>query len=481
MVGTRSKKDEKNVNAEVKMKDFLGDEGRSYINSCIKVEIVQDKKTIETASGFFIYGNFIVTNHHVVSERKDKRQKIVVSNKLIPQTDVDVLYSDPVLDLAVLWSPKLKLSSEIKPIPLSKVNLKSGQEMFTFGFPAAYSGQSALMNMGYVSGEREGNSHNIPNRAILNCSFNYGNSGGPILAKTQDNGFILVSVVCKKHIKDFLPIKDKIALETSFEKIISAMETYAQLGISEGICASDIIHFLDDLLKVIMNTQFEQCHVNARILAKYLSILSPSSILTGTTPADLKPAAAAESRQQPAAKDYTAVPAVSSPKSSLASLMASSKSPVFSSDSTLSTVSTMQNIHRQAAANLMTVEGVPSLLDEITKTAEKDAKPLIKEIDTYLGKKQPSEQQEEAKQLLSELSGYRAMHSGEREGLMYSKVSSYIQDTYSLTSHAEAIELDYDLTIFPKKARLMPKLLSTLATSNAALEEDMKISQRSTK
>ena len=175
---------------------------------------------VSYGSGFIIEDGTIVTNKHVIEDDlcETVRKRIYISNKVIDGVYVPckVLDEDPLNDLALLKCSKLFWNkiSEIRPLQLSNEPLLTGQEVFCFGYPTHYPGKKALFVEGRVSGEIE--KLYRPQLAIINCSLNSGNSGGPVLRR-KDGQLRVVAVVKERHIRHFLTpevieemVKDKM-------------------------------------------------------------------------------------------------------------------------------------------------------------------------------------------------------------------------------------------------------------------------------
>ncbi|PFX30544.1 uncharacterized protein LOC111323487 [Stylophora pistillata] len=194
-----------------KMKEVVDEERKSikeeYEEAIAHVEI-------EHGSGFIISDLFILTNKHVIQTHLDNKDSsaICFSNSAIGELHCEVAHSDPSKDLALLYCPDLNLQeSGICALQLSTQPLLPGMQIFSFGYPMSHTEKTALFVTGNVSGsKRTLSGHSM---AVLNCSLNSGNSGGPVL--TWVGGKVrVVGIATQKHIKRILtPDERKAILE----------------------------------------------------------------------------------------------------------------------------------------------------------------------------------------------------------------------------------------------------------------------------
>ena len=177
------------------------DEQREHILS--EYKIATTNAEIEHGSGFIISDHFILTNRHVIETcLYQKGFEIRISNATIGELHCEVVHSDPGKDLALLYCPDLNLhQSGISPLQLSTQLLLPGMQIFSFGYPMSHTEETALFVNGNVSGSKR-NLFNHP-MAVLNCSLNSGNSGGPVLSWV-DGEVRVVGVATQKHFKEIL-------------------------------------------------------------------------------------------------------------------------------------------------------------------------------------------------------------------------------------------------------------------------------------
>ena len=186
---------------------------REYIEATAKIEI-------DHGSGFAIHDHFVITNKHVIEDAVyDKTKKVCISNAAIGELPCEVAEYDAGKDLALLYCQDLDLKQNgICSLQLSNQSLTPGMQIFCFGYPISHTGETALFVNGYVSGSKKTYSgHTI---AVLNCSLNSGNSGGPVL-RWVNGDLKVVGVATQKHIKDILTLQER----TRIEKIRKSLET----------------------------------------------------------------------------------------------------------------------------------------------------------------------------------------------------------------------------------------------------------------
>ena len=208
---------------------------------------------IEHGSGFIIHDHFVITNKHVIEDalndqtkqfnteihryaqseteqrvkdvlndttkENDDTNKIRISNAVIGELPCEVVHHDPGKDLALLYCRELNLrESGICPLQLSNHSLLPGMQILAFGFPMSHTEETALFVTGHVSGsKRTLSGHTL---AVLNCSLNSGNSGGPILCWNKGQ-LIVVGVATQKHFKEILTLQER----EKIEKIRKSLQT----------------------------------------------------------------------------------------------------------------------------------------------------------------------------------------------------------------------------------------------------------------
>ena len=191
-------------------------------------EIATTNVEIEHGSGFVISDHFILTNRHVIETcLYQKGFEIHISNAAIGELHCEVVHSDPGKDLALLYCPDLNShQSGISPLQLSTQSLLPGMQIFSFGYPMSHTEETALFVNGNVSGsKRILFNHSM---AVLNCSLNSGNSGGPVLSWV-DGEVRVVGIATQKHFKEILTL-DEI---NTIEDIRESLQTHTISDVQE--------------------------------------------------------------------------------------------------------------------------------------------------------------------------------------------------------------------------------------------------------
>jgi len=125
-------------------------------------------------TGWAIEGNYIVTNHHVVTDSKDIT--LIFSNG--QSTSATVELKDEYNDIAVLKVANPSLLPP--PIALSKGQSGLGVEVFTIGFPHPdLMGSKPKLTTGHVSATS--GMRDDPRMYQISVPLQSGNSGGPLL------------------------------------------------------------------------------------------------------------------------------------------------------------------------------------------------------------------------------------------------------------------------------------------------------------
>ena len=153
--------------------------------------------------------------------------EIRISNAAIGELHCEVAHSDLGKDLALLYCPDLNLQeSGICPLQLSTQPLLPGMQIFSFGYPMSHTEETALFVNGNVSGsKRKLFNHSM---AVLNCSLNSGNSGGPVLSWV-DGELRVVGIATQKHFKEILTL-DEI---NTIEDIRESLQTHTISDVQE--------------------------------------------------------------------------------------------------------------------------------------------------------------------------------------------------------------------------------------------------------
>ncbi|XP_068727978.1 uncharacterized protein [Montipora capricornis] len=216
----------------------LGDlfqEGKYESNMEARAEITEEyneasqKVEIEHGSGIIVHEHFVVTNKHVIEDvMNDTSKEVSIFNAAIGECSCEVVHYDAHKDLALLCSKDgLKLEEKkISPLQLSSQSLLPGMQIFAFGFPMSHTGETALFVTGHVSGSKK--NYSGQTFAVLNCSLNGGNSGGPILCWVKGQ-LKVVGVAMQKHFKEILTLEERLKIE----KIRESFQTSTICGVSD--------------------------------------------------------------------------------------------------------------------------------------------------------------------------------------------------------------------------------------------------------
>ena len=200
--------DKKHITDELKRKI---EENRASIDCEYKEATAINE--IEHGSGFIIQDHFVLTNRHVIETYLDDEHsyEIRFSNESISELSCKVAHVDPGKDLALLYCPDLNLQeSGICPLHLSTQPLLPGMQIFSFGYPMSHTEDTALFVSGNVSGSKRTPSGH--SKAVLNCSLNSGNSGGPVLSWV-DGEVRVVGIATQKHFKEILTLDEMNTIE----------------------------------------------------------------------------------------------------------------------------------------------------------------------------------------------------------------------------------------------------------------------------
>ena len=202
------------------------DEQREHILS--EYKIATTNVEIEHGSGFVISDHFILTNRHVIETcLYQKGFEIRISNAAIGELHCEVVHSDPGKDLALLYCPDLNShQSRISPLQLSTQPLLPGMQIFSFGYPMSHTEETALFVNGNVSGSKRTLSGH--SKAVLNCSLNSGNSGGPVLSWV-DGEVRVVGIATQKHFKEILTLEEM----NTIENIRKSLQTQVITDVTE--------------------------------------------------------------------------------------------------------------------------------------------------------------------------------------------------------------------------------------------------------
>ena len=179
-------------------------------------------------SGFFVGGNQIATNFHVIAEAASGTAKLV--EKPTPYTIEGIIATDEENDLAIL---EVRMSG-IQPLPLGDSDtVKIGQTVYAVGNPKGRKGTfspGAISNLSKKNGKK---------RLQMTAPISPGSSGGPVLNRkgevigvsfaTIEDGQNLNFAIPSNYLKELLARSGPAKPFPQSEQSISA-ETYLNLG-----------------------------------------------------------------------------------------------------------------------------------------------------------------------------------------------------------------------------------------------------------
>lgn len=170
-------------------------------------------------SGFVASPDYVVTNAHVVAGTST-----VSLDTMIGTRSAEVVFYDPNLDIAVLYSPDLGLD----PLPWASTPLDTGDEAIVMGFPQSgpFNASSArvrerIMITGsniYANGQHEREAYSVRG------SIQSGNSGGPMTNEMgevvgvvfgaaidgSDTGYVLTAEEVQERIGDITSLTQPV-------------------------------------------------------------------------------------------------------------------------------------------------------------------------------------------------------------------------------------------------------------------------------
>jgi S1-C subfamily serine protease len=233
-------------------------ESKRVIKSVLMLECPKDHMK---GTGFVLSGGGIITtNSHVVGSCS--AQDLVGKSSVADDVKFVDMKTDPNRDLALLCPSKpLPFSLELNGDENSLVET----EVETWGYPLSHDGPDPLLSRGYVAGytmgkDSNGQPTNPPVRhLIVNGAINLGNSGGPLIDRT--NGKVIGIVVQKwtlgsaftpkiidglQHSKTAtlggLPVSNEAALAIALKEIYLD----SQMMIGEAISVSELNAFINE-------------------------------------------------------------------------------------------------------------------------------------------------------------------------------------------------------------------------------------------
>ena len=137
-------------------------------------------------------GNVLSANHVIEPcLKKNGGLKLAASDRSVSL--VAVLISDAALDLALLKPDTGFVKNPLAIASSDKFTM--GAQVTSWGFPSGYSGDVALLTVGYLAGVVSDESNSSIRRWVINAAINRGNSGGPLLETDTPS---IIGVVIQK-------------------------------------------------------------------------------------------------------------------------------------------------------------------------------------------------------------------------------------------------------------------------------------------
>ncbi len=200
--------------------------------------VVQIATPSNTGTGFYLYNyNVLITNEHVVRDNR----KVVVDGLGVERQLVDVLYVDPLHDLAFLAVPS---NHTLGKVELSDQRLKEGNEVLAIGHPFGFKFTTTggiVSSLTYMMNEVEYIQHD--------AALNPGNSGGPLVG--LDEGVVGVNTFI---IKD----GNNVGFSLPVTYIRDSLNEFSRHGLPSVRCNS--------CLKIVVEQDDPYCpHCGSRI------------------------------------------------------------------------------------------------------------------------------------------------------------------------------------------------------------------------
>lgn len=240
----------------------------------VKVTIIGVKKpsgqqgivsedVIEYGTGFIVdmrffrdprlkpYYDYIITCKHVIEAvlgEQNKGNEVRIWNEIFDDLPCTVVAEDGLRDLALLCCRDLKLNkSNIPRFELSCDVPKTGQSIFSFGYPITSTGESAFFSKGYVAATRKPWGELNPIFLVLDSpGTSHGCSGGPVMQWIK--GEIKVVAALKEKLKkDILPVEE-------LERFEDMRSSFSASSITDSQNLQEVLNAL--LLKMFDGSEF---------------------------------------------------------------------------------------------------------------------------------------------------------------------------------------------------------------------------------
>lgn len=172
----------------------IAEEKVKLVDECAKaickVLLRCKNKTVVWGTGWCGYGDYIVTNAHVVEEMQKGNGKELAcefTNRLDLKEEqiiqADIIYYDRTEDIAVLLPRGGKLPKGVKVLRIEAKPTRQGELVFTIGNPLHYKftyTEGVVANPNYI---KQGRKFSVLQTTL---TLNRGNSGGPVMNTNGD-------------------------------------------------------------------------------------------------------------------------------------------------------------------------------------------------------------------------------------------------------------------------------------------------------
>lgn len=211
--------------------------------------MVVSSKTSKKGTAFSLTTGPLITNEHVIRD-SSAHEIIVISStgeRLVPKAIVQ----DADRDLAALelaTGPEEGFRIQVKAPSI-------GEKVHTWGYPLAYNGPSPILSVGYIAGfnpvQRTASAPEVKHY-VINGAFNPGNSGGPLIASTED---AIIGVVVSKHapISEFhLSALEALKNQRSGFQYTARDSSGNTRTFSEGQVVGDLLKYFREITQVVI-------------------------------------------------------------------------------------------------------------------------------------------------------------------------------------------------------------------------------------
>jgi S1-C subfamily serine protease len=211
------------------------------------ISALEGPRDVDLGTAFGHKSGNVLSAYHVVEPclKVTGRLKLTASDRSV--SSAAVLISDAALDLVLL---KPNEGFVKNPLAIASGDqFTMGAQVTTWGFPNGYSGEVALLTVGYLAGAVSDPNHPSIRRWIVNAAINKGNSGGPLLETDTPSiiGMVIqkLSPLTNESHSQLMAISNNGSSEA--KTLASAMidiAQRAQLVIGHSVLTKDLRSFL---------------------------------------------------------------------------------------------------------------------------------------------------------------------------------------------------------------------------------------------